>query len=103
MRPSAHRQSCERAARRDPATPATLQPPTEHACTRRLATPASRMLLALLFAVAIWLPSVLLTHGMDPVMVVVNAALTSVSLLVFSSRRARAPNRSTRQDSPPRG
>jgi hypothetical protein len=59
------------------------------------------MLLALLFVVVIWLPSVLITNGMDTKMVAVNTVLTSVSLLVLSSRRARKPSRPTRQGSPP--
>lgn len=60
------------------------------------------MLLGLLFMVAIWLPSVFLSSGMDPKMVVVNAALTAAALFVFTSRGARRLSRSTRKDSPPR-
>lgn len=101
MRLPAHRRPSQRALRLRPVPSATLRPPTRQRCTGRLATPGSRILLAVLFLVAIWLPSVLLSHGTDPTMLVVNMVLTCASLLVLAPSRRRKRSASDRHDSPP--
>ena len=50
-------------------------------------------MLAVLFLVAIWLPSVLLSDGTDPTMLVVNMVLTCASLLVLAPSRRRRRSR----------
>ena len=99
MRPSAHRRSAHRTPRHGPAPPAMVQPPSRRPCAGLLATPLSRVLLALLLLFAIWLPPVFLADGTDPRVLVVNAVLTPTSLLVLTSRRRRRPGGSPRQDS----
>jgi hypothetical protein len=101
MTPPADRRSPKRVVGLQPPPPATLQPPTQQLRTSRLATPVSRMLLAGFFVLAIWLPSLLLTHGTDPKILVVNAVFTGASLLVLTPRRHRRTRRSARQDTPP--
>jgi hypothetical protein len=66
-----------------------------------LATPSTRILVALGLLVAIWLPSAAVTQGTSPAMIATNAALTAaLPIALAARRRKRSSRRSARRRSP---
>jgi hypothetical protein len=61
-----------------------------------LATPSTRILIALVLLIAIWLPSVVVSQGTSPAMIAINAALTAaLPIALAARRRQRTSRRST--------